>query len=69
MDAKNLEPGMHAEYYPPPQIAGDNRHFPCVVVKVGRLVTCKVFMDLHPEGIVRNVSAKRIVNNQLPLIY
>ncbi|MDX1252180.1 MAG: hypothetical protein IDH49_08055 [Gammaproteobacteria bacterium] len=60
MKIDQVRVGVKCTYFPPKENVDDNRHFPVVVEAVGNRVRARVFMAGAEDGVIRNVSAKRL---------
>lgn len=61
MKLSDIQLGQQYTYYPPPQHSTDLRHFPAIVEAIGKRVKVKVFMEGAEQGVMKHVSAKRLV--------
>lgn len=55
--------GQKLTYFPKPLNADDRRHFPAVVERMGKRVTVRIFMEGHPEGVLRSVGYRRLIEH------
>lgn len=68
MKLSEIQIGQQYTYYPPPEHSADLRHFPAIVEAIGKLVKVKVFMEGAEQGVLKHVSAKRLVTqSELPI--
>lgn len=52
-------------YFPPPTSNADNRHWPAIVEGFSKgLVVVRVFMPGSADGVIRRVSARRLVDQR-----
>lgn len=61
MKLNDIQIGQRYTYYPPPENSSDLRHFPAVVEAIRKRVKVKVFMEGAEQGVMKHVSAKRLV--------
>lgn len=60
MKLEQVKIGEKYTFFPKKEAVDDNRHFPCEVVDVKRLVRVRIFMQGAEDGVLRSVSAKRL---------
>lgn len=58
----NLKIGEWYSYFPPKVSEEDNRHFPALIEAIGaRRVRVRILMAGAPNGVIKSVSARRLV--------